>query len=100
MMPRRRRRVASPQLPLPLLLSLQLSLLALDARAQTAAPAGGYPVVIFQHGITRASTDLLGVAGGLTAQGFAVVAIDAVGHGTRAVRISNAAPNCSDVSHW
>jgi dienelactone hydrolase len=81
--------------------------LATDAQAkvgvivlipQTAAPAGGYPVVIFQHGITRARTDVLGVAGGLTAQGFAVVAIDAVDHGSRAVRISNAAPGCSDVT--
>ena len=30
----------------------------------------GYPTVIFQHGITRARTDVLGVAGGLTVAGL------------------------------
>jgi hypothetical protein len=34
----------------------------------------------------------------LTSKGYAVVAIDAVGHGSRAVRISNGGPNCSDVT--
>jgi dienelactone hydrolase len=67
----------------------------------TAAPAAGWPVVIFQHGITRARGDVLAVAGGLTNSGFAVVAIDAVNHGTRAVRISNTTVgtiSCADVN--
>ena len=65
---------------------------------QQPAPAAGYPTVIFQHGITRARTDVFAVAGALTSQGYAVVSMDAAGHGSRAVRISNAAPSCSDVA--
>ncbi len=71
-------------------------------------PATGYPVVIFQHGITRSQGDVFGIAGDLTfqdatKQGFAVVAIDAALHGSRAVRISDAANaipplDCSDVT--
>lgn len=66
-------------------------------------PANGYPVAIFQHGITRSKTDVFGIMGALTSNGFAVVAIDAANHGSRAVRISNAANpvpalNCSDVT--
>ncbi len=67
------------------------------------APAGGFPVVIFQHGITRSKTDVFGVMGALTSNCFAVVAIDASNHGSRAVRISNTANpvpalNCTDVT--
>lgn len=65
-------------------------------------PATGYPVAIFQHGITRSKTDVFGIMGALTSNGVAVVAIDAANHGSRAVRISSAANpvpalNCSDV---
>jgi len=70
---------------------------------QGAVPVNGFPVVIFQHGITRARSDVFGVMGALTSNGFAVVAIDASNHGSRAVRISNVANaipalNCSDVN--
>ncbi|HEV7491809.1 MAG TPA: Ig-like domain-containing protein [Rhodanobacteraceae bacterium] len=44
-------------------------------------PAAGWPVVIYQHGITRNRTDAFAVAGTLAAQGFAVVAIDLPLHG-------------------
>jgi dienelactone hydrolase len=44
-------------------------------------PAAGWPLVIFQHGITRNRTDMFAVAGTLAAQGFAVVAIDLPLHG-------------------
>ncbi len=69
---------------------------------QGTAPTGGWPTVIFQHGITRSRSDVLGVAGALASQGFAIVAIDAVNHGSRAVRVSNVASaipaeNCVDV---
>jgi pimeloyl-ACP methyl ester carboxylesterase len=40
-----------------------------------------WPVVIFQHGITRNREDMFGVADSFAAQGFAVVAIDLPLHG-------------------
>ncbi|HJV65087.1 MAG TPA: hypothetical protein VJ550_05090 [Geomonas sp.] len=45
------------------------------------APAGGWPLVIFQHGINGEKEDVIAVAGSLTAAGFAVVAIDLPLHG-------------------
>lgn len=44
-------------------------------------PANGWPVVIFQHGITENRTNLLAVADTLAAAGFAAVAIDLPLHG-------------------
>lgn len=49
------------------------------------APTGGWPLVIFQHGINRHKEDVIAVAGSLTAAGFAVVAIDLPLHGELAV---------------
>jgi hypothetical protein len=45
------------------------------------APAGGWPLVIFQHGINHSKEDVLAVGGALTAAGFAVVAMDLPLHG-------------------
>ena len=47
----------------------------------SAKPAGGWPIVIFQHGITVNRTVMLGVADALAAAGFAVFAIDLPLHG-------------------
>jgi len=44
-------------------------------------PMNGWPVVIFQHGITRIRTDALAVADTLAAAGFAVVSMDLPMHG-------------------
>lgn len=44
-------------------------------------PAAGWPVVIFQHGITANRTSLLGVADTLASIGYAAVAIDLPLHG-------------------
>ncbi|HEY6544892.1 MAG TPA: Ig-like domain-containing protein [Dokdonella sp.] len=44
-------------------------------------PANGWPLVIFQHGITRNRTDMFAVAGTLARQGVAVIAIDLPLHG-------------------
>jgi len=44
-------------------------------------PSTGWPVVIFEHGITRNRTDAFAIAGTLASQGFAVVAIDLPLHG-------------------
>jgi len=45
------------------------------------APAGGWPIAIFQHGITRNRTDMLAIADAMAAAQFAVVAIDIPMHG-------------------
>ena len=44
-------------------------------------PGTGWPVVIYQHGITTNRTTLLALADGLNAAGFAVIAIDLPLHG-------------------
>jgi len=44
-------------------------------------PAGGWPVVIFQHGIQRNRTDMLAIADAMASQGFAVIAMDQPLHG-------------------
>lgn len=48
-------------------------------------PAGGFPVVLFQHGMTRDKSDVWTLADRLAERGFAVLAIDAVWHGGRAL---------------
>lgn len=45
------------------------------------APAEGWPVVIFQHGITSDRSALLGLAPALSMAGFAAIAIDLPLHG-------------------
>jgi len=48
---------------------------------KTEKPANGWPTVIFQHGITRDRSLLLGVADYLAAAGYAAVSIDLPLHG-------------------
>ncbi|RUO79737.1 alpha/beta hydrolase [Idiomarina tyrosinivorans] len=48
-----------------------------------AAPANGWPVVIFSHGITSNKESAYGIVGSLAAAGFATVAIDQPLHGER-----------------
>lgn len=52
-----------------------------NAASGRTRPAAGWPVVIYQHGITRNRTDALAIAATMAAQGFAVVAIDLPLHG-------------------
>ena len=56
-------------------------------------PAAGWPIVIYQHGITRNRTDAFAVSQTLASQGFAVVAIDIPLHGivdpANALKIEN-----------
>ena len=62
-------------------------------------PAGGWPVVVFGHGLGSRKETLFVFAPQLATAGFASIAIDFVGHGDRAVRVSNnAAIGCADVS--
>ena len=75
--------------PLPVATSTQkvpVLLTIPNANSQRPKPAAGWPVVIYQHGITRDRSDAFAVAGTLASQGFAVIAIDAPLHG-----ITNAA---------
>ena len=46
-----------------------------------AKPAGGYPLVIFQHAIQQDRTNALALADALAQKGFAVIAIDMPLHG-------------------
>jgi pimeloyl-ACP methyl ester carboxylesterase len=46
-----------------------------------APPTGGWPVLIFQHGITRSREDMFAVADSFADAGFVVVAIDLPLHG-------------------
>ena len=46
-------------------------------------PAGGYPVVIYGHGLGAGRDQLLSFAEPLTSAGFALVGIDMAGHGSR-----------------
>jgi pimeloyl-ACP methyl ester carboxylesterase len=70
--------------PLPVATSTQIIPVLLtvpNANSGKTKPAAGWPIVIFQHGITRNRTDMFAIAGTLAAQGFAVIAIDAPLHG-------------------
>ncbi len=52
-----------------------------NAASGKTKPAAGWPVVIFQHGITRQRSDALAISATMAAQGFVVVAIDQPLHG-------------------
>jgi pimeloyl-ACP methyl ester carboxylesterase len=67
--------VATTALSVPVLLTVP------NANSGHSKPASGWPVVIFQHGITGNRTNMFGIAGALAAAGFAVVAIDLPLHG-------------------
>ncbi|MCK8131576.1 VolA/Pla-1 family phospholipase [Pseudoalteromonas sp. 2CM28B] len=60
---------------------------ALDLEPFTAMPAGGWPVVIMQHGITTQKESMLTLTAQLSLQGFATVAIDHPRHGERGVDV-------------
>lgn len=67
--------VATETLSIPLLATVP------NAASGRVKPANGWPVVIFQHGITGNRTNMLGLADSFAAQGFVVVAIDQPLHG-------------------
>ncbi len=52
-----------------------------NANSGHSKPEAGWPIVIFQHGITRSREDMFAIAATLAGQGFAVIAIDAPLHG-------------------
>ena len=74
--------------PLPVATSTEtvpLLMTVPNAASGKTRPTNGWPVVIFQHGVTRNRTDMFAIAGTLAAQGFAVVAIDLPLHGLTVV---------------
>ncbi len=74
--------------PIPVVKSTQvIPVLATvpNAASGKTKPAAGWPVVIFQHGITRNRSDALAISATLASQGFAVVAIDQPLHGIRSI---------------
>jgi pimeloyl-ACP methyl ester carboxylesterase len=72
-------------LPVPTAAHLLIPLLVTVPNAKSALgatpPASGWPVLIFQHGITRSREDMFGVADSFADAGFVVVAIDLPLHG-------------------
>ena len=52
-----------------------------NANSGHTKPASGWPIVIFQHGITRNRTDMFAIAGAMAAAGYAVVSMDLPLHG-------------------
>lgn len=59
------------------------------------APANGYPVIVFGHGLGSSKTTLVAIGSQLAKLGFASVAIDFVAHDSRAVKVStDAAKGC------
>lgn len=70
--------------PVPAVKSVQtvpLLMTVPNASSGRVRPASGWPLVIFQHGITRNRSDMFAIAATLAGQGFAVVAIDLPLHG-------------------
>jgi pimeloyl-ACP methyl ester carboxylesterase len=69
--------VATAMLKIPVLLSVPNASSAMGATP----PANGWPVVVFQHGITRSREDMFGLADSFADSGTVVVAIDLPLHG-------------------
>ncbi len=69
--------VPTQNLQIPVLVTVPNAASALGA----APPAGGWPVLIFQHSVTRNREDIFAVADSFGDSGFVVVAIDLPLHG-------------------
>jgi pimeloyl-ACP methyl ester carboxylesterase len=69
--------VPTATLQIPVLVSVPNAASAFGA----VSPAAGWPLLIFQHGITRNREDMFGVADSFADAGFVVVAVDLPLHG-------------------
>jgi hypothetical protein len=70
--------------PFPVLTGIQTIPLVVatpSAKTGLTRPATGWPVVIYQHGLTRNRTDVLRVADSIASVGYAVIAMDQPLHG-------------------
>lgn len=61
-------------------------------------PAGGWPTLVFGHGLGSSKESAVVVASQIAAAGIQAIAIDFVAHGSRAVLIDNSAANKCDGS--
>ena len=70
-------------LPAAKVMPLQIPVLMTvpNATSGHSKPANGWPVVIFQHGLTKDRTNLVALADALSFEGYAAVAIDLPLHG-------------------
>jgi hypothetical protein len=73
--------VPTQMLEIPVLLTVPNANSAYAKAGGPVPPPGGWPVVIFQHGITRDREDMFGVADSFADAGFVVAAIDLPLHG-------------------
>lgn len=62
--------------------TLNLQFMVCQPASPPAGP-GPRPTIVFQHGLTRSKEDMLALAFLACSQGFAVIGIDAVGHGSQ-----------------
>jgi pimeloyl-ACP methyl ester carboxylesterase len=69
--------VPTETLPVPVLVTVPNA----NSVPKGIKPAGGWPALIFEHGITRNRTDMLAVADSFADSGFVVVSIDLPLHG-------------------
>lgn len=53
----------------------------LMTKPKSEMPENGFPIAIFQHGITRSRVDMLAIADAMANAGYATIAIDAPMHG-------------------
>lgn len=67
--------VATGNVMVPLIMTVP------NAASGRTKPASGWPIAIFQHGITRNRTDALAIAATMASQGIAVISIDQPLHG-------------------
>nr|AJG38001.1 carboxylesterase [uncultured Gammaproteobacteria bacterium] len=67
--------IANSTLATPLMVTMP------NANSGLTMPADGWPVIIYQHGITRVRTDMLIYADAMASVGYAVVAMDLPLHG-------------------
>ncbi len=67
--------------PIPVLTGMQTVPVLVSVPSGVERPAGGWPVIIFGHGLGGNRTNSLGVADAYAAAGFATVAIDFPLHG-------------------
>ena len=64
------------------------SILAWLVKPLGAEPEGGYPVVMFQHGLNQQKEDTFAIANSFAAAGWATIAVDLPYHGSRASDIT------------
>ena len=78
--------------PVPVARSTQRIPVLVTVPNTSAPPAGGWPVVIFQHGITQNRSNLFPIAPALAQAGFLAIAIDHPLHGVAPCEVG--APGC------